>query len=443
MDYTGALRREFDFTMKSLVLQHLAFHFKTTNEVQSKNDVVAFVIDLLKRKGLRYDAAEIVRAFIKCGVLYEVSETLSFRYRRFQDFFLAGYLRDNPADIEEICKGERWLDYTKELDIYTARFRHEKQFLAFGQQIIEGIDRPEPALSIEQLEDYLSDGQNLDFTKAQLSKMRKEPMTSEKIDELMDKTDQRIAEKREKEAAEKAKTGIDIRSNRIIKFSMAVEMYSEFIRNLEFVDKEVKTAHLEYCLTCWETILRGFVSGLKEAIDDLVHDLQNGGEGKAKAVAAKVNGKGSTLTHEKLAQLFRFIEGAIKHVMPTIVAEIAYQNLGSEKLIDFIDEQIRNKTSAIRTLICCFMLLEIDASLAITRISEFYGSEDTPRWVTAVISERLFSYYRQRPLAGATRTKFEDLVVKLEMRLAGESRARVRGNYLSALKKKAFKETKS
>lgn len=35
------------------------------------------------------------------GVLYE----LSFRYQRFQDFFLAGYFRDNPADIEEICKG--------------------------------------------------------------------------------------------------------------------------------------------------------------------------------------------------------------------------------------------------------------------------------------------------------------------------------------------------
>ncbi|BAL13190.1 MULTISPECIES: hypothetical protein [Bradyrhizobium] len=48
--------------------------------------------------------------------------------------------------------------------------------------------------------------------------------------------------------------------------------------------------------------------------------------------------------------------------MPTIVAEIAYQSLGSEKLVDFIDEQIRSeKTSAIRTLLCSFMLLEIDS----------------------------------------------------------------------------------
>jgi len=444
MDYTGALRREFDFTMKSLVLQHLAFRFKTTNEVQSKNDVVEFVIGLLKRKGLRYDAAEIVRAFIKCGVLYEVSETLSFRYRRFQDFFMAGYLRDNPADIEDICKEERWLDFTKELDIYTARFRHEEQFLKFGQRIIESIHRPEPALSIDQVEDYLSEGQNLDFTQAQLSKMRKEPMTAEKIDELMDKADQRIAEKQEKEASEKAQTGIDIRSNRIIKFSMAVEMYSEFIRNLEFVDKEVKTAHLEHCLSCWETILRGFLSGLKEVIDDFVHDLQNGGEGSSKAVVAKVKKKASTITPERLAQLFRFIEGSIKHIMPTVVAEIAYQNLGSEKLVDFIDEQIcSKKTSAIRKMLCCFILLEIDATLAISRISEFYGSEDTPRWMTAVITQRLYSYYQQRPLTGTTRANFENLVVKLEMRLAGESRPRARGNFLSALKKKAFKELKT
>jgi hypothetical protein len=88
-------------------------------------------------------------------------------------------------------------------------------------------------------------------------------------------------------------------------------------------------------------------------------------------------------------------------------------------------------------------LLEIDASLAIARISEFYGSEDTPRWMTAVITQRLYSYYQQRQLAGTTRKNFEDLVVKLEMRLAGDSRPRARGNYLSALKKKAFKEPKS
>lgn len=44
---------------------------------------------------------------------------------------------------------------------------------------------------------------------------------------------------------------------------------------------------------------------------------------------------------------------------------------------------------------------------------------------------RLYSYYQQRPLAGKMRSNFEDLVVKLEMRLAGESRPRARGNYLS------------
>jgi hypothetical protein len=252
-------------------------------------------------------------------------------------------LRDHEADIEDVCKGDRWIDYRKELDIYTARFRHEEQFLTFGRRIIEGIQAPEPPLTIDQIEDYLSEGQNLDFTQAQLSKMRKEPMTAEKIDELMDKADQRIAEKREKEANEKAKTGIEIRSNRLIQFSMAVDMYSEFIRNLEFVDREIKADHLEYCLSCWETILRGFLSSLKEAIDDFVGDLEKGGEGRSKVVVAKVSGKASSIAPANLAKLFRFVEGSIKHFMPTIVAEIAYQNLGSEKLIDFIDEQIRSE----------------------------------------------------------------------------------------------------
>ncbi|MEY9420773.1 hypothetical protein ABIF69_007215 [Bradyrhizobium japonicum] len=59
---------------------------------------------------------------------------------------------------------------------------------------------------------------------------------------------------------------------RLYEFSDQRRKFLPAILNLEFVDKEVKTAHLEHCLTCWETILRGFLSGLKEAIDDLVHD---------------------------------------------------------------------------------------------------------------------------------------------------------------------------
>jgi len=86
--------------------------------------------------------------------------------------------------------------------IFTRRDFATRSSFSFGQQIIAGINRPDPPLSIEQLEDYLSEGQNLDFMQTQLRRMRKEPMTAEKIDELMDKTDQRIAEKREKEARE-------------------------------------------------------------------------------------------------------------------------------------------------------------------------------------------------------------------------------------------------
>jgi hypothetical protein len=79
MDYTGALRKEFDFQSKATVLQNLAYHFKTSNEVQEKNEATKFIIAFLAKRGLKYDAAEILNGFVKCGILHEVGTTVSFR----------------------------------------------------------------------------------------------------------------------------------------------------------------------------------------------------------------------------------------------------------------------------------------------------------------------------------------------------------------------------
>jgi hypothetical protein len=79
------------------------------------------LIDLLNRKALDYDAAEIVAGFINCGLLMQMSDELSFRFSRFQEFFVARFIRDNSEVMDNIKKGDNWVIYARDLDIYTSR----------------------------------------------------------------------------------------------------------------------------------------------------------------------------------------------------------------------------------------------------------------------------------------------------------------------------------
>ena len=439
MDYTGALRKEFDFQSKTTVLQSFAYHLKAGGAALSKNDSVHFVIDFLSQKGLRYDASEILNGFIKCGLLQEIGGEVSFRHGRFQEFFVAGYLRDNPDALKAALRGQEWLRFARELDLYTGRFRHESQFLDFAKAVLEKMDIPAPALSPVAADDYLSVGHVVDLTNRQLETMRNERMTSDKIDKLFDKTERRMDEKRTIEKTRAQADGRPTTSHKTINFYTALGMYSEFIRNLEFADKELKRTHLSLSLGYWELVLRGWLSVLKEAIPHVLQDMSTERQ-SSNSVAPNTKKRGTS--PEDWAKLVLTVESVFKYAMPTVVAETAYRSLGSEKLIDFFDEIIESDESAsLRKLICSFILLELSPERAIDRISELVESQGVERWFLAIVTQRLHTYYSTRPLPKKVATKFEGLVADIQLKLSDKpTKKNVKGLFLTEIKKHAFKE---
>jgi predicted MPP superfamily phosphohydrolase len=267
MDYTGALRSELDFTTKSAILQFLAWHFKSTAEVHEKNDVLNVLIGWLDKKGLRFDAANLLNSFVACGVLDELGESVSFRFLRFQEFFVAGHLRDNPDLLRDVL-ANRLLEFRRELDLFTSRYRHESTLLEVGRDFLKQVPVSEPGLNAQTLEAYLKSTQRADFSNAQLRQMRKERMTADQIDELLDRTERRVAEKSATERKKQEDAGVD-RSSAVIQYHEALELYSQLIRNLEFVDKDKKEEHLRECFFAWDRSLRAALSILQEAISDI------------------------------------------------------------------------------------------------------------------------------------------------------------------------------
>jgi hypothetical protein len=386
--------------------------------------VLQFIINLLKRKGLKYDAGALLNSFVGCGVLYELGAEISFRYKRFQEFFVAGYLRDNPIELEKV-KEEKYFDFARELDLFTARWRHESSFLEIGKKHLQSIPVSEPKLNGQLLEDYLAAGQRPDFTQAQLNQMRKEPMTAEKIDELMDRTDKRVAAKRALEIENKDKTGGD-RSSLVVRYYVALELYSRFIRNLEFIDKEEKQAHLRECFLGWEKVTRGVLTALTESIPEIVKDIP-----EDKAINENV---------PKIVKLMEYIESILKTIIPTAISDIAYRTLGSEKLVEFIDE-IANDANEPKMLklLCGFVLLELAPDIGLKCLRKL--SEAGPGWITSAITQKLHMYYVTRPLSGNLKQRFEDLVADLQLRLTDGKKAQ-KGHLLAQLKKQAYTNKK-
>ena len=186
MDYRGALRSEFDFTSKNAVLQHLAFEMRDRSVSHDMNDIVSIVIQFLKKKGLRYDASDIVAGFIECGILQQLGEEVVFKYDRFQDFFVAGYFRDNENALSQAMVGKNWIGSARELDLYTARFRHEARLLPLAQNILKETPKLTGDLNAQSVYGYLTQGRLGITAGAQLRKMKKHRLSATQVDEILE-----------------------------------------------------------------------------------------------------------------------------------------------------------------------------------------------------------------------------------------------------------------
>ena len=389
--------------------------------VHQKNDVLNAIIELLSRKGLKYDAGKLLDSFINCGILDELGSSVLFRYRRFQEFFVAGYLRDNPETLTDVVQS-KFLEYSKELDLFTGRFRQESALLSVGRDYLQSVPVVEPKMDARAVEAYLKSIQRADFSRAQLRQMRREPMTAEKVDALLDKAEKRVAEKRR----ENEERGID-RGGALIQYMGALELYSHFIRNLEFVDKEQKQFHLRECFIAWERTLRGMLSVLVEAIREIRNDIQEG--------------KGDIPKDPKVID---FVESLMASFFPSLLSQEIYRALGSEKLAEFVEELACDiEQPPTFQLLCLFVLLELNAPRGFQLLREFSERDNTEDWMFVAITQRLFAYYSSRPLSLGLRGQFENLVADIQMRLAGGKRGGFdRGRAIVEMKRHSFKERK-
>ncbi|MBG6202694.1 putative MPP superfamily phosphohydrolase [Labrenzia sp. EL_13] len=406
MDYRDSLRSEFDFVSKVAVLQELAIFFRSTHSTVTKNTVITKVIEYLEKKGLKYDGGKIVSGFIECGIFSEIDHTVEFRYRRFEEFFTAGYFRDNRSYFKEIISSDDWGNYSRELDIYTSRFRNETSLLEEGLNKIDGTSLPVPRLDGDVLLKYLVGGGNYSLAQSRLAKMKKEPMSARKIDELRDKADASITRRRS--ALPDGKRNGSERLSVVRAFVSVLEIYTSFIRNIEFADNVDKVKHLDKCFDFWELHIKSLLSGLSDSFVEVREELETDPEVPDQF-------------RDDIVQMSKDVESQVKWLLPRIVSNEIYKKLGSEKLVHLIQGVAECKdNSVLKRILASFILMDIDPICAMDMMSSKSWTDTmSDEWIIGMIESKLHQYYLEQHLTGERRKKFEKFVSTLEARLKG------------------------
>jgi hypothetical protein len=111
-DLSGLLRREFGFRAKEIVLRHIACFLRDKGDMVTANELLVSVVNFFEAKALRLSADDVVRSFIECGILVKEDENIRFKYRCFQEYFVAGRLREDRGYLTETLQPNRFLSFS-------------------------------------------------------------------------------------------------------------------------------------------------------------------------------------------------------------------------------------------------------------------------------------------------------------------------------------------
>lgn len=128
-NFQKALEKEFDATSKEITLQSFARFIRDHGGIVSSNKAIAFLIDFFKDRGLDYDASGVLDALCRCGIVVKKQGEVSFKYRCFQEYFIARHLNSSEVRLKEALLNRSYLGFQREIELLAGLNRENKVIL--------------------------------------------------------------------------------------------------------------------------------------------------------------------------------------------------------------------------------------------------------------------------------------------------------------------------
>lgn len=200
-DFQKTLEKDFDSTSKEITLQAFANHLRRQGDFIHPNAAVKFLIDFFTSKGLNHDAAKVLDTLCSCGILAKTPDSVGFKYRCFQEYFLARYIGSSDARLNEALFQRKYLDSKREIELVSGLSRENDsiineltlQISKFGPSDISEVE-------LSSFDTVVDEESSIGMSRKKLRQIREKKMTADQIDDLMDSAEAVIVEKRSKKS---------------------------------------------------------------------------------------------------------------------------------------------------------------------------------------------------------------------------------------------------
>jgi hypothetical protein len=405
------LRQEFDYRSKEILLQEIAFYLKGKGEIVSMNEILLFVITFFKNRGLDFEANVILEKLISSGILAHEAGAVTFRYRCFQEYFLAKRLNENDEQLESILNGPELLLYAREIDLLTGLSRTQGRVVSI---LYDKLTELKPTwLKDVTLDDF--DRIKLQTPATELVKrvaqMRTKRLSSDEIDDFVEYTEKRFQEQATDPSLDakvaRMETPAQGEATPPQIFFQLLNLFGKATRNSEFISTDEKERAVNLFYTSFGAAILLWI----RIGDRIAQDVR---EGKASVATLSTSNP----------SLLEYVMKTILFVMFSIVADDA---IASPKLRPiFVEIMNKKNTPTIIKILCAFTLLDNEHKEWQKHFAALLKEIKDNPYVVKILAERLYIYYRTTVLNAAERLEFEQFIADLEIALGASRRAKGR-----------------
>ena len=442
-DFTKALRKEFDPTLAELTLQHLALFLRANGHSIDSNEVLIFLVEFFKKKRLEFNAGDVLGKLVQCGVLADQGGSISFKYRCFQEFFIASHLTKSPHMITKIIQ-EDILAYKRELYLLSGLRRQNedligdlmKRLLRIKPKKLEDVSKADFAKIVEK---RVYD----DTSHKKLTAHKTKKITSDQVDDLLDTAEKEIEREELDDQSDKQQPAPDGSADgrteardvpddpgeergSISAYMNEVGLLGLIIKNSEFDDGDVKSGAIRFYLD--ESLV--FCVSMVRVLNDIV-DIWFSEEGRQDPDEKK-------LFDDEIKAVKAKMIFIMEKIMVTIMTLKVSSDLGSEKMALVFRELFEaEETSVDDRLFLSLIMYDLNQSDWEGSLKEVVEENGKRPFTLDVVTERLWHDLYTRYEPEDRRVQISRVVDAISSKLGGESGYRKRSSR-QAVDKAAF-----
>ncbi|WP_369405439.1 STAND family AAA ATPase [Novosphingobium lentum] len=271
-DFRSAKRGSLTTKGRELLLNTIANKLDQAGGSVRSGDLVVWVEEYFSKKKLRHDSVDVVGDLVNCGILKRDNGDISFRYKCFQEFYIALGMID-PVERDNKSSGLQFLRRGREIELLSGLQSENNSLI---ENILDVLEKRTPRdlakVTYADFESAAFGTSKAFVTRDRMRSIRRTRLTDDQLDQVMDALDDRATSRGDRplsesleesggdlvgaaslRQAEAVKMDVDSDSENLRPgtFMAGLTILARVLRNSDHTDFEVKGPAVDRLLDAW------------------------------------------------------------------------------------------------------------------------------------------------------------------------------------------------